>query len=30
VLRKDFELANYHREDFIYTKEMLLEPMHRD
>lgn len=27
VLRKDFELANYHREQFIYTKEMLLEPM---
>ncbi len=25
VLRKDFELANYHREQFIYTKEMLLE-----
>jgi NADH-quinone oxidoreductase subunit I len=29
VLRKDFELANYQREDFIYTKEMLLEPMPR-
>jgi NADH-quinone oxidoreductase subunit I len=27
VLRKDFELANYQREQFIYTKEMLLEPM---
>lgn len=27
VLRKEFELANYHREDFIYTKEMLLEPI---
>jgi NADH-quinone oxidoreductase subunit I len=27
VLRKDFELANYEREDFIYTKEMLLEPV---
>lgn len=27
VLRKDFELANYNREDFIYTKEMLLEPL---
>lgn len=27
VLRKDFELANYEREDFIYTKEMLLEPL---
>lgn len=27
VLRNDFELANYKREDFIYTKEMLLEPM---
>lgn len=27
VLRKDFELANYKREEFIYTKEMLLEPM---
>lgn len=26
VLRKDFELANYDRQDFIYTKEMLLEP----
>src|SRR5207253_7050301 len=25
VLRKNFELANYKREDFIYTKEMLLE-----
>lgn len=25
VLRKDFELANHHREDFIFTKEMLLE-----
>ena len=25
VLRKDFELANYDRADFIYTKEMLLE-----
>lgn len=29
VLRKDFELANYHREEFLYTKEMLLEPMPR-
>ncbi|CAN5607076.1 NADH-quinone oxidoreductase subunit NuoI [soil metagenome] len=27
VLRDDFELANYNREDFIYTKEMLLEPL---
>lgn len=27
VLRGDFELADYHRDDFIYTKEMLLEPM---
>ena len=27
VLRKDFELANYEREDFVYTKEMLLEPV---
>ncbi|MBS1723206.1 MAG: NADH-quinone oxidoreductase subunit NuoI [Armatimonadetes bacterium] len=27
VLRKDFELSNYEREDFIYTKEMLLEPI---
>lgn len=27
VLRKDFELADYHRDDFIYTKEMLLEPL---
>lgn len=26
VLRKNFELANYHREQFIFTKEMLLEP----
>ncbi len=26
VLRKDFELSNYERKDFIYTKEMLLEP----
>ena len=25
VLRQDFELSDYHREDFIYTKEMLLE-----
>ena len=25
VLRKNFELADYKREDFIYTKEMLLE-----
>jgi NADH-quinone oxidoreductase subunit I len=27
VLRNDFELADYQREDFVYTKEMLLEPM---
>ena len=27
VLRKDFELANYNRSDFIYTKERLLEPL---
>lgn len=27
VLRSDFELADYARPDFIYTKEMLLEPM---
>ena len=27
VLRKDFELSNYEREDFVYTKEMLLEPV---
>lgn len=27
VLRKDFELADYHRDDFIYTKEMLLESL---
>ena len=27
VLRKDFELANYDREDFVFTKEMLLEPV---
>ena len=26
VLRKDFELSDYSREDFLYTKEMLLEP----
>ncbi len=26
VLRNDFELANEKREQFIYTKEMLLEP----
>jgi NADH-quinone oxidoreductase subunit I len=26
VLRGDFELADYRREDFLYTKEMLLEP----
>jgi NADH-quinone oxidoreductase subunit I len=25
VLRKNFELADYRREDFVYTKEMLLE-----
>lgn len=25
VLRKNFELSDYRREDFIYTKEMLLE-----
>ena len=25
VLRKDFELANYHREQFVFTKEQLLE-----
>lgn len=30
VLRKDFELANYDREDFIFTKEMLLEPIKED
>lgn len=30
VLRKDFELANFHRENFVYTKEMLLEPMPRE
>ena len=27
TLRKDFELADYRREDFLYTKEMLMEPM---
>lgn len=27
VLRKEFELADYDRDDFIYTKEMLLEPL---
>ena len=26
VLRKDFELADFTRDDFLYTKEMLLEP----
>ncbi|MCW5934977.1 MAG: NADH-quinone oxidoreductase subunit NuoI [Fimbriimonadia bacterium] len=27
VLREDFELADYTREAFVYTKEMLLEPL---
>jgi len=27
TLRKDFELSEYNREDALYTKEMLLEPM---
>lgn len=27
VLRKDFELASYTREDNLFTKEMLLEPL---
>lgn len=27
VLRKEFELADYDRRDFLYTKEMLLEPI---
>jgi NADH-quinone oxidoreductase subunit I len=27
VLRKDFELSEYTREDALYTKQMLLEPM---
>lgn len=27
VLRSDFELSDFDREDFVYTKEMLLEPM---
>ena len=27
VLRKDFELSNYDRDEFIFTKEMLLEPV---
>jgi len=27
VLREDFELADYDRDSFIFTKEMLLEPM---
>jgi NADH-quinone oxidoreductase subunit I len=27
VLRNDFELANFKREEFVYTKEMLLEPI---
>lgn len=26
TLRKDFELADYKRADFLYTKQMLLEP----
>lgn len=26
VLREDFELSDYERDDFIYTKERLLEP----
>lgn len=26
VLRKDFELSDYNRDDFLYTKTMLLEP----
>lgn len=26
VLRKDFELADFTRDDFLYTKQMLLEP----
>ena len=29
VLRKDFELSEYTREDALYTKEMLLEPISR-
>ncbi|MDE2127166.1 MAG: NADH-quinone oxidoreductase subunit NuoI [Armatimonadetes bacterium] len=29
TLRKDFELADYTRKDFLYTKEMLLEPAQR-
>jgi formate hydrogenlyase subunit 6/NADH:ubiquinone oxidoreductase subunit I len=27
VLREDYELADYTRESFIATKEMLLEPL---
>ena len=27
VLEKEFELADYHREDFIYTKQRLLDPL---
>jgi len=27
VLRKEFELADYDRTDFLYTKQMLLEPI---
>jgi NADH-quinone oxidoreductase subunit I len=27
VLRKDFELADYDRRDFLFTKQMLLEPL---
>lgn len=30
VLREDFELADYHREDFLYTQNLLLEPMPKD
>ena len=26
MLRKDFELSDYNRDDFLYTKQMLLEP----
>lgn len=27
VLRREFELADYDREDYLYTKQMLLEPI---
>ncbi|MCS6861515.1 MAG: 4Fe-4S binding protein [Abditibacteriales bacterium] len=30
VLRSNYELASYHRDDFIYTKDMLLVPDPRE